>query len=797
MFGPWDQKKSHMYLALVSLGYTEKLSGAGGSYGYGKAGLITGSRIRTVVAYTCFQEQPNDPGVTRRLLGMTYWGQHDLRDENYTGFGSLSAGLDGRIEPYINEEADHIAASVGIRLRDPQVDEQLGTTFLLFDPTVEPADLLTAVERSWWPALQEADFLARVSDYDGSTHYPRPKRDELLRSFIDAWELASAARPAGPDEYRAALTGTREYRDIGKIGLVADMSGWSYADEKAGLGDIVVDHKSLVALTRGPRMVVEYFIVGSSEPYLRGVFIADESIDDMLRRTEPKAHDSWQRKGQEGEVDFAAAAVADHVLRRITQACNNQRARLKPPVPPPEDMNLPFFDEIMRRVMSGMGGGTHAPILETRPISIHIDYRPVQAGDRIRILGSASFSLSDHFKGTDANVELSIAYRFLEDDRVGELAAVRVRGPLYMQQVGDGVFRGRLDVRARPTSSSNPSLTNRRGPGDCSSTARSWRRRRSRSATMSRETRTIRPFVGVDLLAGCLNQTLVHFGQESCTPDSTLVVDAKPHEYLLRPATLALASDDASFAQLAKDLLDGSTEATIPLDALSLTVIASTPFLKTAELVFQRSLAALDSMARTVVLTEPERPAPFSAPFSGFVVDVYLMLSRTLNPRPLRPHRMGTWIARNRFTVETTLAPAILPPTPLTDELRKQLDLPAKAIRFIDFGDHDLFESYHEQIEPTFYVDDQLLAQLNVRRSSASSKALQMQLAGDFVSAVIRKAAREPEKLKSVSYGDLRASLLGSVIRLAAGPGATDDHRDRFSTGSRRTPTESRPGRST
>src|SRR5690606_5562496 len=37
MYGPWDQNKSHMYLALLSIGFTEKASGAGGSYGYGKA----------------------------------------------------------------------------------------------------------------------------------------------------------------------------------------------------------------------------------------------------------------------------------------------------------------------------------------------------------------------------------------------------------------------------------------------------------------------------------------------------------------------------------------------------------------------------------------------------------------------------------------------------------------------------------------------------------------------------------------------------------------------------------------
>lgn len=45
MYGPWG-KDSRMYLALASLGYTPKKEG-GGSFGYGKAGMIRGSATRT------------------------------------------------------------------------------------------------------------------------------------------------------------------------------------------------------------------------------------------------------------------------------------------------------------------------------------------------------------------------------------------------------------------------------------------------------------------------------------------------------------------------------------------------------------------------------------------------------------------------------------------------------------------------------------------------------------------------------------------------------------------------------
>jgi hypothetical protein len=375
---------------------------------------------------------------------MTYWGPHDLNGENFTGFGSLSAGQGGRIEPFTNEAADEGAAALGIQMRSPEVTGQLGTTFVVVDPLVHAGDLLKAIERSWWPAIQENDFIAYVVDVDGSIAYPRPRRDEGLTTFIDAWELATGARDPGPDEWKAALTGPRGNGTVGNLGLTVDMTGWSFPSEADGPDDESVDHRSMVALTRGPRMVVEYFVLGRSAPYIRGAFIADDEIDDPLRRTEPKAHDSWQTRGQEGEVDFEAAAVARHVIDRIKQTYNNHRNRLKPVAPPPEDMNLPFFNEIMRRVMSGTGTGVRQPVPETRPISIHLDHQPVEVDGRVMIEGAATFALSDHFQGDSANVELSIVYRFVEDDRVGQPAELHFSGPEGMELGSDGVFRGEL-----------------------------------------------------------------------------------------------------------------------------------------------------------------------------------------------------------------------------------------------------------------------------------------------------------------------------------------------------------------
>jgi hypothetical protein len=276
-----------------------------------------------------------------------------------------------------------------------------------------------------------------------------------------------------------------------------------------------------------------------------------------------------------------------------------------------------------------------------------------------------------------------------------------------------------------------------------------------------------------------LAQTLVHFGESSCTPGGSVLVDLTPHEFSRRPVTLTWASDEAAFDEFVSGLERGVEESAIPIEAISIVAVASTPFLKSASIVLDHPLESLDSIDPSVVLTEPNRVDAFSAPFNGFAVDLYLVLNRDLEPRPLVPHLLGTWISHARFRFETSLAPAILPPTPLTDDLRQQLGLQPKTIRYLQFGDHDLTHPYREQDQPTFYIDEQLLAQLSVRKSAPASRAIQLQLAHDFVSAVIRKAAADG-RLAEVTYSDIHASLLGSVIRLAAGAGATDGDRDKL-----------------
>lgn len=447
MYGPMEGAKSKIYMALISLGYTAKGEGAGGSYGFGKAGLIRGSATRTIIAYTAFLEEENDPGVTRRLIGMTYWGQHDLDGVSYTGFarfGDLRS--DGDVWPFENEAADEMAERLGLDVRQPNDPDDTGTTFLLIDPTVSADDLETAISRNWWPALEDGRLTVTVSE-GGRYLIPRPMKDPLLKTFVDAYHLATTDQDnPKPNQDRRVMNrttfGARKLQ-VGALGLVAEPGGWSYESDQHEDGNDL-EHRSLVALVRGPRMVVEYFDAGRSRPFVRGVFVAHDDIDELLRQTEPKAHDSWQTSLDEPGTDPIAPEVADSVLTRIRSHVRRFREQLKPPPRPAEDVRLPDLERLFGRFFSSEGRTPNRPAAQERPFSINLDQQlEATSATGVRLTGKASFALMPHVQMETADVEVQVSYRFVEEGGAGEEAELAVVSPEGFEEVGRTPYRFR------------------------------------------------------------------------------------------------------------------------------------------------------------------------------------------------------------------------------------------------------------------------------------------------------------------------------------------------------------------
>lgn len=444
MYGPFVGAASKMYLALVSLGYTVKGPGSGGSYGYGKAGLIAGSATRTVFAYSCFSPRLDDTEggepVTRRLLGMTYWGQHTIAGLSFTGFARFGDAAEGWVKPLVNEAADEFAAQLGLSVRHPDNTEDLGTSFVLLDPVVEAEDLQNAIERNWWAAIEEGRFTPIISEQlpDGSTKrlVPRPKKNPATAAFVRAYELATVPQDNDvPHEASVDLgqlpSGLGSLK-LGKLGLVADLEGWSYAQDSGEGDEAGVEHTSLIALLRGPLMTVEYFQPRGTRrpPYIRGALVADDAVDDLLRQSEPKAHNAWvtsiEKLGE--DVDDRAPRVAQHVLKTASTLSRRFQERLKPAPPDASHIRLTVLADLFKGLARGSAGISPLPPPPgDRDLSIGVSSRQVQADrvGQVRMKGAVRLRLADHYEAADrAAVKLRVSYRFMEDERAGEACSL-------------------------------------------------------------------------------------------------------------------------------------------------------------------------------------------------------------------------------------------------------------------------------------------------------------------------------------------------------------------------------------
>ena len=441
MPGSFMASESRMMFALVRVGYTLKKTGAGGSFGYGKAGLISSSRVRVVCAYSCFESAVGDEGITRRLMGATYWGHHKMDGKNYTGWARFGAKEGESAKPYENDVADSIAQKIGISTRDPKKLDDMGSTFLIVDPTIEAHELKNAIERNWWPAMMDdtSGLRIRITDYDGTVITPSvPKNDPHLRPFVRAYELASRPSDAQTEHERAISLGTytphgASTYTLGTVGLVVDPGGWSFptTDDADTSGAKNVDHCSMVALVRGPRMIVEYHEFRLGMPYVRGCFIADTSIDDLLRQTEPKAHDKWDERISEAGIHEDAPKIAWAIYFRLREQVKAFKQNFAPPPPRPGEMNLPVLDELSRLMK---GKKPVIPEGEPRTVSIRFLELPNVSpgrGNNLRCKSVVEFQVDswvwDVLHDVDSvEVTIQLGLAVMEDESVGERISLDV-----------------------------------------------------------------------------------------------------------------------------------------------------------------------------------------------------------------------------------------------------------------------------------------------------------------------------------------------------------------------------------
>jgi len=251
-----------------------------------------------------------------------------------------------------------------------------------------------------------------------------------LRPFIRAYEIATVPQDnPNSHERESRFHSLGSYQTPGQMGLVADADGWSFPANGGDDAADGIDHRSLVALIRNPRMVVEYYEAGERAPFVRGAFVADESVDEALRSTEPKSHDTWQTQ-PEDDVDPSAVDLADTILRRVKDNVRRFRQSLKPPTPAPAQVRLPEWDRLVRGLLRGPATDDPPPPPGDRDVTISLSPELQSAGpDRVRLVGQALIGLSDAHEAESAKIAVRFRYLLLEDDRAKDAVPLRLSAP--------------------------------------------------------------------------------------------------------------------------------------------------------------------------------------------------------------------------------------------------------------------------------------------------------------------------------------------------------------------------------
>ena len=469
MYGPWIGKKSRLNLAMLNVGFTRKAIGAGGSYGYGKAGLIRCSGVRVVAAYTAFNKEITDGSTAyedntdRRFIAVNYWEEHDLDQAEFTGWARLGSGQDG-LDPFEGDEADEMASNFQIDVRDPAKTSKsggIGTTLAVLDPIVEPKDVLLAVERYWWPALTSSNWTLEISvvDYSGEELRPNPATNPDLAPFVEAYQwLKTNPEDKNRNKYLSDEQLPKSARTVkpGMVSLIWDDTegSWTWPSD-----DDDTEHRSLIALCRGPRMVVSYLEIegrGIKPPFLRGVFInGDDETNDLLTETEAGMHLEWATDGNDPDVDSDAYHLAKKVIQDIKTKVRAAKRDLIRPARTASRSHLPVLARLMEDFFGG-GKGTKKKterVSEHRTVSIQFPEpsEPETRTDGVCSVAAISFEpMPEVAEEAPFEVQIEITYKLQEEGSGGSSWPCKVKAPrgFVEQRVGETVIlRGTLDEK--------------------------------------------------------------------------------------------------------------------------------------------------------------------------------------------------------------------------------------------------------------------------------------------------------------------------------------------------------------
>ncbi len=461
MYGPWElddratdsngeRINRKMRSALLST-VGDKTLGGLGSFGEGKRAVIASSIPRVMIVYTCFAARELTGAVTRRFLGATYWRNHTEGQKAATGlalFGKNEAsqgrGMSNRPKPFDDDEADQIVESLKIPylvVRNAANPSDLGTTQVFIEPAFEPEDVKWALERNWWPLIEDGGAHFEVFGHNQQALEIAPDLRPEIAPFLEAYRTARGTNPPRgvQDSLKEVVFQNAATNKAGLLSLTSDVSegGWSWKDRDT--------NRNLVALVRNG-MLIEYEPFprtrsATAPPFIRGVFVTDSErypeAEELLRMVEPPLHNYWNERNP--KLDAGSIDLARRVYAHIKTEVGEFRKRFRE-VPPPTDDEYEIFGKMFNEPED-------FSVVPPPPLPPIVDPRPDGEGDEVTIDPWMNQAITaELFAGADgSNTIFAEASRALSLKPDWEVDQLPVRVKIGWQVMGDKQVWGEVE----------------------------------------------------------------------------------------------------------------------------------------------------------------------------------------------------------------------------------------------------------------------------------------------------------------------------------------------------------------
>ena len=219
------------------------------------------------------------------------------------------------------------------------------------------------------------------------------------------------------------------------------------------------------------------------------------------------------------------------------------------------------------------------------------------------------------------------------------------------------------------------------------------------------EGRALRPYKGLEGF-----ETLLEGAVITRTSRAEQVEMIFGERYLITPSQLSQSGYKLKLDLSDMDLKTAAKEASISLDDVDVLVFArdagASPIGETT-LVKRVSIVDLGNEI-SLLKVEEQKPRPMLNKFDGFDLQIFLILNKNIELKPLRPHQNGTILASGSIGFQVSAPVGDLQPTKLTDEVRAIEELQNSAWINLKVEDEFIDASSLASVL-TVYVDEEIL----------------------------------------------------------------------------------------